>query len=103
MILFVESALTSDVPWDVQAWAESHRSFPNDSTGDQFFDYGQFEAYRRLGEHQMSTAVDSPAWAAACAWRSGDPWVPRPWPWRQPVAPPGVAAVPGDPRRLQPA
>ena len=78
VILFVESALTADVPWDVQAWAEKHPSFPNDPTSDQFFDYGQFEAYRRLGEHQMTAAATSTEWRSACRWRSADPYASRP-------------------------
>jgi hypothetical protein len=78
VILFVEANLTSAIPWDVQAWGERQPRFPDDSTGDQFFDFGQFEAYRRLGEFQVSNAVKSKEWAAALRWKNGVDWAPRP-------------------------
>ena len=61
-LLFVEAALTEDIPWDVQAYAESRLTFPDDSTLDQFFDHRQFESYRRLGEFQMANALASDTW-----------------------------------------
>lgn len=78
VILYVESAITADVPWDVQAWAEKNVTFPNDSTSDQFFDYGQFEAYRRLGQHQMTIAAQSGAWKSALDWRASVAGAKRP-------------------------
>lgn len=67
-ILFAEANITKDLPWDVHAWAESNPVFPDDPTSDQSFDHRQFEAYRRLGEHQLGVAVASEAWAAAQQW-----------------------------------
>lgn len=32
-------------------------SFPHESTADQFFDEGQFEAYRALGQHIGESAL----------------------------------------------
>lgn len=61
-ILFVEAALTEDIPWDVQGYAESRGRFPDESTLDQFFDHRQFESYRRLGEFQMTRALASNSW-----------------------------------------
>lgn len=51
VILFVKPTLTGDEPLDVLEYARSHPDFPNESTGDQFFDEAQWESYRRLGEH----------------------------------------------------
>ena len=38
-------------PADVLNYAAKNLSFPQQSTGDQFFDESQFESYRQLGEH----------------------------------------------------
>lgn len=101
VILFVESALTADVPWDVQAWAEKNPSFPNDPTTDQFFDYGQFEAYRRLGEHQMTIASRSNAWNSARRWRRSEEGAKRPtWPVPPPTPPTPPAPTPTAPPAL---
>lgn len=70
-ILFVEANLTADMPWDVQAHAEASTVFPDDPTTDQFFDHRQLESYRRLGWHQLETALASPGWAAAEAYVRG--------------------------------
>lgn len=61
-ILVIEANLTVDMPWDVHSYAEGHPKFPDDSTADQFFDFGQFEAYRKLGEYQMTAALTSGTW-----------------------------------------
>ena len=57
VIVVVEANLSSGMPWDVRAHAEKHKEFPNDSTLNQFFDYRQFESYRRLGHLQTSRAL----------------------------------------------
>lgn len=36
-------------PTDIRYYADSHRTFPHQSTGDQMYDEKQFEAYRSLG------------------------------------------------------
>jgi hypothetical protein len=51
-ILVVEANLTDAIPWDVQAWAESHGKFPDDPTRDQLFDHRRFESYHALGQYQ---------------------------------------------------
>ncbi|MEZ5234805.1 MAG: hypothetical protein R2749_19190 [Acidimicrobiales bacterium] len=58
-IVVIEANLTDRIPWDVQGFAESTERFPDESTGDQFFDHRQFEAYRRLGAYQMQAALDA--------------------------------------------
>ncbi|MBV1893867.1 MAG: hypothetical protein KUG57_07450 [Ilumatobacteraceae bacterium] len=60
-IIVLEANLTNGIRWDIQAYAEQHPQFPDDSTLDQFFDHRQFESYRSLGYHQMSEALtDAP-------------------------------------------
>ncbi|MGH3875045.1 MAG: hypothetical protein ACRDSR_26710 [Pseudonocardiaceae bacterium] len=39
------------MPYDVLAYANCHPDFPRDSTGDQWFDHDQFDAYHALGQH----------------------------------------------------
>jgi hypothetical protein len=45
------AGLTPHTPWPVLAYAKRHASFPNDSTGDQWFTDEQFDAYHALGRH----------------------------------------------------
>lgn len=53
VILYIKPTMTGarNEPMDVQAYASRNPTFPHQSTGDQFFDESQFEAYRRLGLH----------------------------------------------------
>ena len=44
------SSLPVEVPLHVDNYALENPDFPHQSTGDQFFDNTQFEAYRALGE-----------------------------------------------------
>jgi len=50
-ILFVKPALTGDEPPDVLQYQTRNRTFPQESTANQFYDEPQWESYRRLGEH----------------------------------------------------
>lgn len=50
-------ALPEKASWDVFAWANSHPSFPHDSTAQQLYGDREFEAYRRLGEVAAAAAV----------------------------------------------
>jgi len=61
VILYIKPTLTADAaePMDVQAYASRNPTFPHQSTGDQFFDESQFEAYRRLGLHIGGAAFTS--------------------------------------------
>ncbi len=48
--LFVARALlTPDMPYELLSYAAKHPEFPHDSTSDQWFDDGQFNAYTELG------------------------------------------------------
>jgi len=57
-ILFVKSSVCGDEPPDITAYRAKHPAFPHESTGDQFFDQDQFEAYRALGYHIADKMVE---------------------------------------------
>ncbi len=48
-LVFAQAILTPDVPYQLLDFPQSDPGFPNDSTGDQFFNAGQFDAYQALG------------------------------------------------------
>jgi hypothetical protein len=48
-IVYTRTAMTPDLPWDVQAFRRHDPSFPHHSTLDQLFTDQKFEAYRVLG------------------------------------------------------
>ncbi|MBI5850495.1 MAG: patatin-like phospholipase family protein [Planctomycetes bacterium] len=50
-LLYVKASLTGDEERHLVEYRARHPRFPHESTGDQFFDEEQFEAYRSLGEH----------------------------------------------------
>jgi Patatin-like phospholipase len=47
----------SGAPWDVQAYARSHASYPCDPTLEQLYDAAEFEAYHKLGQAAASAAI----------------------------------------------
>ena len=55
-LLYIKSTITGEEPEDLLAYRREHPSFPDQTTGDQFFDEAQFESYRKLGEE---TALNS--------------------------------------------
>ena len=59
VLVFSKAVLTVDTPAEVLAHAASERGalFPDDGTGDQFFDQDQFGAYKELGRHVARAAV----------------------------------------------
>ena len=57
-IYLCKAARVADLPPDVQAWAQGHPSFPNDSTANQFYGDREFEAYRRLGYEAGAQAFE---------------------------------------------
>lgn len=57
LFLYVKPSLTGNEPADVGQYAASHPEFPHQSTSDQWFDESQFESYRKLGQHEMSTIL----------------------------------------------
>lgn len=51
VILYLKATRTGDEDLDVTHYAKENPTFPNESTGNQFFSEPQWESYRRLGEH----------------------------------------------------
>jgi hypothetical protein len=49
VIVYVNSTLVKNLPEDIYAYQRKNPAFPDQGTGDQFFDEQQFEAYRELG------------------------------------------------------
>lgn len=60
-LLYIKAAYypvsTYNPPMEVQNYAMEEPGFPHESTMDQFFTPPQFDAYRRLGQHQMRTIL----------------------------------------------
>src|SRR3569833_70313 len=52
-IIYIKSALTDNTSVDIREYAKSNPEFPNQTTGDQFFDEAQFESYRKLGYNSI--------------------------------------------------
>jgi len=52
-LIYIKAALTGDEPIDIREYALANPDFPQQSTGDQFFDEAQFESYRKLGYHSI--------------------------------------------------
>jgi hypothetical protein len=58
-LLYLKSSLTGDEEEIVHQYRATHPTYPHESTADQFFNEGQFEAYRALGEHIGMRALAS--------------------------------------------
>lgn len=50
LIVFVKPVIADFAPADVRLYANDNPAFPQQGTGDQFFDEAQWESYRRLGQ-----------------------------------------------------
>ncbi|HXF45237.1 MAG TPA: hypothetical protein VNK91_03870, partial [Burkholderiaceae bacterium] len=50
LLVIVKPTLVGFVPVDVKLYAQARPEFPQQSTGDQFFDEAQWESYRKLGQ-----------------------------------------------------
>lgn len=55
-IIYFKASLNGDEPADVKNYRTMHGSFPHESTIDQWFSESQFEAYRQLGYHEVTTS-----------------------------------------------
>jgi hypothetical protein len=78
-IVFAQAVLSPDVPYQLLDFPQDDPGFPHDSTGDQFFNAGQFDSYQTLGHFigkeaarrlRLAVPVDAPA-------NGGDPRVPQ--------------------------
>jgi hypothetical protein len=56
VLLLFKPTLVGSEPPDVTQYRTRNAAFPNESTGDQFYDEAQWEAYRQLGEHAATMA-----------------------------------------------
>jgi hypothetical protein len=56
-LLYLKSSFTGDEDEVIQEYRHAHPSFPHESTADQAFSEGQFEAYRSLGQHIAEQAM----------------------------------------------
>jgi hypothetical protein len=56
-LIYIKSSLSGALPVHVFNYHKSFPEFPQQSTGDQYFDDTQFEAYRCLGEHLANQAI----------------------------------------------
>ena len=56
-LIYIKPGAYADVPADVRAYAASNVAFPHDSTTNQFFTEAQFESYRALGAHVVSSIL----------------------------------------------
>jgi hypothetical protein len=57
LLLYIKPSLNGTEPADVFHYARAHPSFPHESTADQLYTEPQFESYRELGSHVMSTLL----------------------------------------------
>jgi hypothetical protein len=49
ILIFAQTTLTPDMPYELVEFALPDPGFPNDGTADQWFDAARFDAYERLG------------------------------------------------------
>ena len=68
-LLVVKPNLHDSLDNDVLAYARRNPTFPQQSTGDQFFDEAQWESYHRLGE-DFGRALDGEFLAGLPAWNA---------------------------------
>ncbi len=66
-IFFVKAVLAGHLGWDLEQYAVEHSDFPRRTTGDQFYDEWDFEAYRALGYALTQSLTDHHRVAARLA------------------------------------
>jgi hypothetical protein len=59
-LIYIKSTITGIEPEDLLAYRRKYPSFPDQTTGDQFFDEAQFESYRKLGEETALNVFKQP-------------------------------------------
>jgi hypothetical protein len=65
--VYLKLSCSGHEPQYVRFYRKGHPAFPHESTGDQFFNETQFEAYRALGAHIADAAAGDPAVRGALA------------------------------------
>jgi hypothetical protein len=58
-LVVAKACLTGDMPYELLSYAQSNPVFPRDSTADQWFNVGQFNAYQAVGRHIGRVAVET--------------------------------------------
>jgi hypothetical protein len=58
-LVYAPTVMTTDLPWDVQAFRREDPKFPRDPTRDQLFTDQKFEAYRMLGRYAARKAIEA--------------------------------------------
>jgi hypothetical protein len=58
VLVIGRSTLYDGMPWEIRRHAAAHPMFPQDATGDQWFDDGKFNAYTNLGRRVGTLAFD---------------------------------------------
>jgi hypothetical protein len=53
ILIYIKPACYGDEPRDIYEYFKTHKTFPHESTADQFFSESQFESYRMLGAHTL--------------------------------------------------
>jgi hypothetical protein len=53
VLIYIKPACYGDEPRDIYEYSKSNKTFPHETTSDQFFSESQFESYRMLGAHTM--------------------------------------------------
>ena len=80
-VIVLKPRVRSDSAADVIQYAKTHPAFPQETTGDQFFDEAQWESYRKLGYDNASAILSPDVWKALTDY----------------IANPPSPAAPGDP------
>ncbi|MEJ2422207.1 MAG: patatin-like phospholipase family protein [Acidobacteriota bacterium] len=63
-LIYLKPTIFKGLPQDIYSYNAGDRSFPNQSTANQFFDEQQFEAYRELGYQTIARAYKEKAFSA---------------------------------------
>jgi hypothetical protein len=58
-LLYIKPSFTGDEPSDTIDYRTSHPDFPHQTTVDQFFSESQFESYRALGYHAITSVFEN--------------------------------------------
>jgi hypothetical protein len=64
-LYFVKAIVTGTLPWDVEAYAKEHSTFPRTATSNQLYGEFDLEAYRVLGREGARALLRAVAEAAA--------------------------------------
>ena len=59
VLIYLKASMTGKEDTAILQYKASHREFPHETTGDQFYGEDQFESYRRLGREIALTAFET--------------------------------------------